>query len=902
MSIVENNSSKVALINNTSFIGKSFKFEPKYNSVQISCLYGGTTGRLTIFHSNDGITYDDYGDVFNLITNDVFQEVSLKGIYFYIKWDNLSGVNYTSFNLLTKIKEQGLMNAGEVTVNSVLIKGMDGTTERAVVVNSAGKLDVVASVNTITGFATETTLGSIETALNSVITDDRVETTSYLYSGSGDAITATSISSTQTALDTASVLSKVNAATGFLVPLETEGNILKTHISNNITIAAMPDIDASTNSILLYASNVDDASGIAVQADSTGKLNVNADCSGTVGVSTAGFKIYDQDGAGFSSTANVETEKVGLDVAIINNPNFLMTGSNYVTPTPTYSPVFVDPDTGALDVNVLNKDGVHENINIGFENNVASYCAGTTAIGNWTPINPVALEDDGWFYNNSSYTFNGILNIYDNQYGTQSNITWGDLSIWYIIFRNYNVLLNPSLYIVTNASTVQYNIAPNQFLAYGVSYMGYHGSQINQLRFNDPECPRILFNKVSAGNPSSSEIIKKVYLSFPSSSSPSNIYYYLVVEGALYITSTKTLINYYFTSDRKGLSEVALNKLTYTGDSLNVNIGSVAGDLPVQISTTNNSVKITDGTNTLDVLTTTGLSGQNIGDKNSICTNSCVYGMDRVSAGITPITSTEVPSIEANALDVFIANTTDIIVNVNNQSTQGYGVLTGINVMPIFPKKKSYVWSGYTLQANGVFGFNGTAMIYNNGSTNFGYTNYNVYLTCSAAKVIKVDYVNTSGDLVENISITLPANTATLIGGGQIKAVNRFKEITTSNYNAETCFLTYGSTSTNNVIGAFTTQSYFNGVIVIPNGFIGKISSFYFYANTASTFNIYKGSPEFGLPKQCIFQGNGFSNSVVFCPEDGLGGLLYPGEAIFVTRQGTATDSFFFGNVILTPY
>jgi len=117
MSIVENNSSKINLLASSSFIGKAFKFDPKYNVVQISCLYsGGASGILTIFHSNDGITYNDYGDIVNVTVNDYYNEFSLKGAYFYVRWQNNTVNNYTSFNLLTKIKETNL-TSGEVIVS-----------------------------------------------------------------------------------------------------------------------------------------------------------------------------------------------------------------------------------------------------------------------------------------------------------------------------------------------------------------------------------------------------------------------------------------------------------------------------------------------------------------------------------------------------------------------------------------------------------------------------------------------------------------------------------------------------------------------------------------------------------------------------------------------------------------
>ena len=298
------------------------------------------------------------------------------------------------------------------------------------------------------------------------------------------------------------------------------------------------------------------------------------------------------------------------------------------------------------------------------------------------------------------------------------------------------------------------------------------------------------------------------------------------------------------------------------------------------------NIKISDGTNVATVNTPA-----NETTKKGLDTNAYLVAYNKSSSTNTYITSTNPPgTTTTRALDTFI----------NNSASASRGdVRTGINVYTISIPKKQYVLSGYTLVANGIFGYNGGSMTHNNG-LDFAFYNMTAYAFCSVAKTLNYEYVDNNWALQTN-SMSLPANAWTAITTNSTTSMKGINNYWTDQRNSEVLTLSYTNGSAPYAVGAITSNNYFNGIIFIPVGYIGRITQLYFYANAGSIFHIVKFSST-GFMKKVIYTGSNYSNSSIPCTVEGLGEPIYPTEAVYVYREGTATDSYIYGAVVLEPY
>lgn len=746
-------------------------------------------------------------------------------------------------------------------------------------------------------------------------------------------ISASQLNPTSYGLNTASILHYLDNSGNIQLLKHTAGD-LNVNVINSIDINTMPPMDASQNSVSIFGYDTDGSNYIRLSCDSTGKLNTNS----TVNV-ISGFALETTQNSIKLKTDNLSFDSSNnLLVNVINSSANLVTiqGSDYADPE-TLNKVYVNAD-GAIDVNVLNQGQIHENISIAFDNNAISYCAGSTNIGDWTSRNPVALEDDGWFYTNSAVSNDGFLTIYDNQSGTQSNITWGDLSVWYIIFRNYNVLLNPSLFIETNASTVEYNISPGAFLAYGVSYMAYHGSLINQLRFNDLECPRILYDKVSLGNPSNNEIIRKVYLKFLGATTPPHTFYYLVVEGALYLNATKTTINYYFTSDRKAIAEDKLTQLqfTTTGDALKtsiINTPSVKIDNTantVKIDSTTNTVKIDGTTNTVKLSTdgntvkfdTTGTNNNIKLALNSSGSDGAIVeylditkpvGQPGLSVGsinyarnitsssqdlLTCFNNTTAMSTNYTALDTYIRNS-----STGNDKVPGFSTLSsliGLNTYVIPTKTRTFCFNAYT-------NFTGTNRLLGSFNQNISYDQFNFGLansrqisvsrsaTSSATLNLTMEYIDASGNEKSIVvPAPLPTNITFIITG--VISVNKWKTNASLTAN-DTINIAFGGGINFSYAGGNLQQTN-NGLFTCPNNAIAWVQNVSFVSSATDNLKLLKWDAT-GARSVLFGWGNASNFNSNATGEYGFGGYITAGETIGWGGETSTTYKWLHSNVVV---
>ena len=193
MSFLETNSTNTPLLADAVFRGKSTLLESQFNTANIS-IKTDVSGVLNVWHSTTGNNYHTYGDDF-VCSGELIKQVILKGKYFYLTYKN-NATNQSSLQLLCKLTN--IIREGILTSGGGGGAGGD--------VNITG-CDVTLPVSLITGFATETTLGAIDTKLGGELAVNVIsgfateETLSDTYTLLNDNIGTGGLSVSLTALD-----------------------------------------------------------------------------------------------------------------------------------------------------------------------------------------------------------------------------------------------------------------------------------------------------------------------------------------------------------------------------------------------------------------------------------------------------------------------------------------------------------------------------------------------------------------------------------------------------------------------------------------------------------------------------------------------------------------------------
>jgi hypothetical protein len=274
----------------------------------------------------------------------------------------------------------------------------------------------------------------------------------------------------------------------------------------------------------------------------------------------------------------------------------LIVGDDY-TGTTTHNAVFVDAN-GFITSNVI--ESVHQNIHLGFDAVGSNMTRATSAI--WSKTNPVSTTDDGWYlegnglsnllwYNNGNYT--------PQVFPVQSDFTFADIDIWYMILKNYfpyngTVQIMPQINIMSKPtgsgdviaglyhSIWTFTCDAGQSINYGESIMIYNGL-LSRVKTNDPECRRVHYTNTSgAGTRASTEVINHIEFIF----NTPYTYKILVVEGGVYVKQ-KGLLNYYFTTDNPLNADIATIAMKTATDTINTNVASLNTKLAPITFTTN---------------------------------------------------------------------------------------------------------------------------------------------------------------------------------------------------------------------------------------------------------------------------------------------------------------------------
>jgi hypothetical protein len=104
MADIQNNSTDIPLGAFQRFTGKSFKPSIDFITIAVA-LNTSSSGTLQFLHSFDDINYFTFGDEYPYTTGSHSRQVSIKGHYFKIVFEN-GAVPQTSFNLYTRILKQ----------------------------------------------------------------------------------------------------------------------------------------------------------------------------------------------------------------------------------------------------------------------------------------------------------------------------------------------------------------------------------------------------------------------------------------------------------------------------------------------------------------------------------------------------------------------------------------------------------------------------------------------------------------------------------------------------------------------------------------------------------------------------------------------------------------------------
>ncbi len=345
------------------------------------------------------------------------------------------------------------------------------------------------------------------------------------------------------------------------------------------------------------------------------------------------------------------------------------------------------------------------------------------------------------------------------------------------------------------------------------------------------------------------------------------------------------------------------NALTSTGGALDVNVASgsiTVGSVDIKDSAGNNITALTSGAtgalkNVLyDASGNTVTTSAPATSVRSLDTAASLYAKDATNSRALITTTLDSAS---QALDVHVANGST--TNLNN--------ISGLNIYQIYPKKKSFIWNGRTtdnLNNDTILaGINGNVAAGQNlgyNSFSFGKTPQVFYAQGNTNSLnLLYSYVDSSCNLVPNVSLplTTASNTYSLAGGAAIFCVLKF-EIIESN-NSANCSIYYSSTTNVTTrVGFWSSNNYWNGLIMVPNGWVGRITNLYLYSVVSQQFLIYKYNNR-NYFKQIMATYNGITNSIVPVGGDSIGGIIEAGELVLISRTTMTTETQFSGCITM---
>jgi D-ribose pyranose/furanose isomerase RbsD len=589
----------------------------------------------------------------------------------------------------------------------------------------------------------------------------------------------------------------------------------------------------------------------------------------------------------------------------------LVAGDDY-TGTDTHNPLYVDAN-GFLTTDFIQSQ--HQDINFGFDT-MASNMTTDGAGAAWSKTNPISTTDDGWYlegtglstllwYNNGNYQ--------STVFPIQSNFTFADIDIWFMILKNYfpfntTTQIMPEIYIYSKPtgtgdfiaglchSVWYYTCNSGQSINYGESIMIYTG-QTARIKKNNPELRRIPYtNTGGGGDRANTEVINHIEFRF----NTANTYKILVQEGGVYVKN-KGLLNYYFTTDNATNADIATIAMNTTTSSINTKLTGMtytSNRLQTQatlVDAGGDVATISAPTVLTGTTTIRGLDSQSYVNAYNILTN--VY--DNLTATLS---SPATPSGSYNALDTYVRNPKTQVVNYGQTTVDG---LSGLNIYQIYPKKIHYTLSGRTESgaANVIMGGTGSSkLIYDVAFGKASPQAFSAVLTGgSINRIINYHYVNTEGVLKTDGTALLTAlNTPVTLSPATMISINKHWMVGTVGA-SDQVVIRFGTTNTAaNTICHSDVDDYNNGVITVPNGYIGYLTNIGQYSPTGCFFSVVKWDVDSWRSVTYPFY-NASQQSFTSGHNGSLGGIYTAGESIAFSRVTAMGASIAVGMFVLEP-
>jgi len=355
--------------------------------------------------------------------------------------------------------------------------------------------------------------------------------------------------------------------------------------------------------------------------------------------------------------------------------------------------------------------------------------------------------------------------------------------------------------------------------------------------------------------------------------------------------------------------KVSASNALLTGLSTDANTIKIAStDNTIQFSQTSNqnNIKITDAEGdiaTVSTPTTTTTPSTIRGLDTQSYLNAYNFLTDLYGNLTSTLSSPATPSGSYNALDVYARNPSTQVVNYGQTSVNG---LSGLNMYQIYPKKIHYTLSGRTESgaSNVIMGGAGSSkLIYDVAFGKASPQTFSAVITAGTGfpKTIRYEYVNSDGVLKTDGSISISAvNTVVNLTPSSIISVNKHWIAGTVG-STDQVVIRFGTTNTvANTICHSDVDDYNNGVITVPNGYIGYLTNIGPFSPTACFFGVIKWDENSYRSVSYPFYNQ--SNTDISSGYNGsLGGIYTAGESIAFSRITAMGASIAVGMFVLEP-
>jgi hypothetical protein len=373
------------------------------------------------------------------------------------------------------------------------------------------------------------------------------------------------------------------------------------------------------------------------------------------------------------------------------------------------------------------------------------------------------------------------------------------------------------------------------------------------------------------------------------------------------------LINYYFSNGNSSKADIATIAMKTATDTINTNTSDI------NTSTSAINTKLTGMTYTSNRLQTQALLVDAGGDVATISTPVVLSGSTTIRAldsqsyvnaydvynnvynNLTMVTDQQ-QSTFYRALDVYARNPSTQVINYGQTEENGK---SGLNMYQIYPKKIHYTLSGRTdSSASSVImgGTGSSKYIYDVAFGKASPQSFSAVITGGfVPRTINYHYVDTSGNLQTNGTALITAlNTPVTLSPASMISINKHWMVGNVG-TSDQLVIRFGTTNTSaNTICHSDVDDYNNGVITVPNGYIGYLTNIGQFSPAVCFFGVVKWDensyrsityPFYNSSQQSF--SSGYNGS--------LGGIYTAGESIAFSRITAMGASIAVGMFVLEP-